>query len=257
MTSDASSGPAILIEDLYKQFEGHEVLRGIDLHVDHGESLVIIGGSGAGKSVLMKHIIGLLTPDRGEVTVLGKSIGKVKQRELYELRKSFGKLFQGAALFDSLPIWENVGFSLLEHTRMRRSEVRRAASETLRQVGLPNVEDRYPAELSVGQRKRVGLARAIVNKPRILLCDEPTTGLDPIMGDVIDNLIVRMRKQLGVTTFTITHDMKSASKIADRIAMLYKGKIIQVDTPEVILRSENDIVRNFVQGKRPSAEKGE
>jgi len=210
--------------------------------------MVVIGGSGSGKSVLMKHVIGLLRPDSGQVLIDGQDITKLSEAELNELRKRFGMLFQGAALFDSLSVWENVGFSLLEHTDLDEAEIRRIVAEKLRMVGLEGIEDMRPAELSGGMKKRVGLARAIAMSPEILLYDEPTTGLDPIMADVINDLILEMKRKLQVTSLTITHDMKSAYKIADRIAMLYRGKIIQVGTPEEIKNSPNPVVQQFITG---------
>jgi len=238
----------IEVVDLHKSFGGKRVLRGVNLGVEKGESMVVIGGSGSGKSVLIKHIIGLLKPDRGSVLVDGKDITGLSEKGLYEIRKKFGMLFQGAALFDSLSVWENVAFFLLRERRMKEEEAREAAVEKLKMVGLSGVEDLMPSELSGGMKKRVGLARAIAYEPEILLYDEPTTGLDPIMADAINDLIVELRESLSVTSVTITHDMHSAYKIADRMAMLYLGEIIEVGTPEEIKNTRNPIVRQFVRG---------
>jgi phospholipid/cholesterol/gamma-HCH transport system ATP-binding protein len=211
--------------------------------------MVVIGGSGTGKSVLIKCIIGILKPERGEIFVAGREIGSLKEKELYELRKKFGMLFQAGALFDSMRVWENVGFGLLQHTSLSEKEVRDRAIEKLNLLGLHRIEDLMPSQLSGGMRKRVSLARAIAMEPEILLYDEPTTGLDPIRADAINELIVEMREKIKVTSITITHDMVSAYKIADRIAMLYQGRIIEVGTPEQIKHSTNEIVQQFIQGK--------
>ncbi|MGA1796398.1 MAG: ABC transporter ATP-binding protein [bacterium] len=240
--------PFIELTGVYKSFNATQVLRGVDLAISRGESMVVIGGSGSGKSVLMKHVIGLLRPDKGKVRVDGRYISDMKRRDLNSFRKKFGMLFQAGALFDSLSVWENVGFSLLQHTRLSTEEVRRRVTEKLAMVGLEGIEDLMPAELSGGMKKRVALARAIATEPEIMLYDEPTTGLDPIMGDVINELILSMREQLTITSLAITHDMKSAYKIADRIAMLYQGEIIQVGTPEEIQETNNPVVYQFITG---------
>jgi phospholipid/cholesterol/gamma-HCH transport system ATP-binding protein len=211
--------------------------------------MVVIGGSGSGKTVLIKCIIGLVRPDRGEIYIDGQEITSLDERRMNEVRKKFGMLFQGGALFDSLRVWENVGFGLRQHTSLHEGEIRRIANEKLRLVGLQQIEDLMPAELSGGMKKRVSLARAIAMEPEILLYDEPTTGIDPIMADAINELIVQMREKLNVTSVAITHDMKSAYHIADRIAMLYQGKIIEVGNPEEIRNSPNPIVQQFIQGK--------
>lgn len=238
----------IEIKELYKSFGKKEVLRGVDLTINKGESMVIIGGSGSGKSVLIKHIIGLLRPDKGSVFIEGLDITKLNEKDLYKVRKKFGMLFQGAALFDSLRVWENVSFFLLRHRGISEKRAKEIATEKLRLVGLVGVEDLMPAELSGGMRKRVGLARAIAHDPEILLYDEPTTGLDPIMADAINDLIVDLKKKLNVTSVAITHDMHSAYKIGDRIAMLYEGKIIEVGTPDEIKNTTNPVVRQFITG---------
>ncbi|MEJ2313213.1 MAG: ABC transporter ATP-binding protein [Nitrospirota bacterium] len=237
----------IEIIDLHKRFGGNPVLRGVDLKVEKGESVTVIGGSGSGKSVLMKHIIGVLRPDSGKVLINGTDLAKLDESGLYTIRKKFGMLFQSAALFDSLSVWENVGFALLRAGHPDK-EVRELASEKLKLVGMVGVENLMPSELSGGMKKRVGLARAIAHNPEILLYDEPTTGLDPIMADAINDLIVSMREKLNVTSVTITHDMHSAYKISDRIAMLYEGKIIETGTPDEIRATTNPIVRQFITG---------
>jgi phospholipid/cholesterol/gamma-HCH transport system ATP-binding protein len=235
----------IEIRNLYKTFGKKEVLAGVDLDIRKGESLVVIGGSGTGKSVLIKCIQGLLVPDCGSIKIDGEeTVGSKKN-----IHDKMGMLFQGAALFDSLSVWENVAFTLLENTKISRSDARLEAIRVLRQVGLaPDVADLSPAELSGGMQKRVGLARAIISKPEIIFFDEPTTGLDPIMADVINDLIIESARCLGATTLTITHDMASARKIADRIAMLYKGKIIWSGTVKEMDKTENPYVRQFIAG---------
>jgi len=239
----------IRVVNLHKSFKANHVLRGVHLEVEPGESMVVIGGSGSGKTVLIKCIIGLIRPDEGQIYVDGLEITSLNEQKMNEVRKKFGMLFQGGALFDSMRIWENVGFGLRQQNRLNEEEVKRIASEKLRLVGLKNIEDLMPAELSGGMKKRVSLARAIAMEPEILLYDEPTTGIDPIMADAINSLIVQMREKLNVTSIAITHDMKSAYKIADRIAMLFQGKIIEVGTTEEIKNSPNPIVQQFIQGK--------
>lgn len=238
----------IEVINLHKSFGNNHVLRGVNLKIEKGESVVVIGGSGSGKSVLIKNIIGLLRPDSGKVIIDGIDITVLKEKELYEVRKKFGMLFQYAALFDSLKVWENVAFALIRQKGLKEEEARKIAIEKLRMVGLVGVEDLMPSELSGGMKKRVGLARAIAHEPEILLYDEPTTGLDPIMADAINDLIIEMRNRLNVTSVAITHDMNSAYKIADRIAMLYNGVIIETGTPEEIKNTENPIVRQFITG---------
>jgi phospholipid/cholesterol/gamma-HCH transport system ATP-binding protein len=240
--------PMIEVIDVHKSFGSHQVLRGASLTVEKGESMTVIGGSGSGKSVLLKHVIGLLFPDRGRVIIDGQNMQNLDGRGLNELRKKFGMLFQMAALFDSLTVWENVGFSLKQHTKMSDAEIRKVATEKLALVGLKDVEDRMPAELSGGMKKRVGLARAIAMNAEIILYDEPTTGLDPITADAINDLIVDLRRKLGVTSVAITHDMQSAYKISDRIAMLYKGQILEIGTPDQIRNTTNPIVKQFITG---------
>lgn len=238
----------IELKGVHKSFGSNHVLRGVDLNIKKGESLVVIGGSGSGKSVILKHIIGLLSPDKGKVFVDSTDLSGLGEDGLNNIRKKFGMLFQSAALFDSMKVWENVGFGLMRHTKMSENDIKETASQKLKLVGLAGVEDLMPSELSGGMRKRVGLARAIAMEPEILLYDEPTTGLDPIMADVIDVLIVEMRERLNVTSVAITHDMKSAYKIADRIAMLYNGVIISSGTPDEIKNTADPVVKQFVEG---------
>lgn len=238
----------IKIENLYKSFGRNEVLRGVDLEIFEGESIVIIGGSGTGKSVLMKCVIGIIKPDSGKIFVDGVDITALGEDELGEVRKKFGMLFQGGALFDSLSVWENVGFGLKQTRDIPDSEIRKIASEKLRLVGLYGVEDLMPAELSGGMKKRVALARAIAMEPEILIYDEPTTGLDPVMAHIITDLILDLKYKLHITSISITHDIHAAYKIADRIAMLYKGRIIEIGTPDEIKSTSNPIVRQFVYG---------
>ena len=236
------------IVNLHKSFNTKQVLCGVNLHINRGETMVVIGGSGSGKSVLIKHIIGLLIPDEGSVTINGVDIFDLSEGELNDTRKKFGMLFQGAALFDSLTVWENVGFALKQHTDLSKEEIRDIASRKLEMVGLRGIEDLMPSELSGGMRKRVGLARAIAMEPEILLYDEPTTGLDPIMADAINDLIVDMKNKINVTGVAITHDMTSAYKIGDRIAMLYEGRIHGVGTPDEIKLSDDPVIRQFITG---------
>lgn len=238
----------IEIINVSKSFNGHKVLDNLNLTLNAGETTVIIGRSGCGKSVLLKHIIGLLRPDSGQVIVDGKDISRMDEKELNLMRMRFGMLFQGAALFDSLNVFENVAFGMIEHTSTKPSEMRKRVKECLSLVGLKDIEEKKPAELSGGMRKRVGLARAICLRPAIMLYDEPTTGVDPIMGDAINDLIVELHNKLNVTSIAVTHDMTSAYKIADRIAMLYNGKIIDVGKPDEIKGSKDPIVKQFITG---------
>ena len=239
----------IEIVDLYKKFGGNEVLRGVNLKIEKGETVVVIGRSGCGKSVLLKHIIGLMKPDGGSILVDGVNVVSLRGDGLYEFRKKFGMLFQGSALFDSLSVWENVGLGLIEHTRLGEEEIRRRALEKLALVGLKDIEDAHPAELSGGMKKRVGLARAIAMDPEVVLYDEPTTGLDPIMADVINELILTLQATLKITSIAVTHDMKSAYKIGDRLAMLYGGKIVFEGTPEEIMHTHDEGIRQLIEGR--------
>jgi phospholipid/cholesterol/gamma-HCH transport system ATP-binding protein len=247
--SQGDGRPLIHIEDLHKAFGSLQVLRGADLDIAKGESMVVIGGSGTGKSVLIKHIIGLLRPDAGKVEVDGHVVAELKRPELGAMRRRMGMLFQYAALFDSMNVEANVSFSLRQHTKMSEAEIADRVEEVLGMVGLSGVQKKWPAELSGGMKKRAGLARAIALGPEIILYDEPTTGLDPILADQINELIIDLRERLNVTSVTITHDMISAYKIGDRIAMLYEGRIEEVGTPEEIQESDNPVVQQFIHGR--------
>jgi len=238
----------IEIKDVHKRFNSLPVLKGVNLKILKGETIAIIGRSGCGKSVLLKHLIGILKPDAGAIMVDGVDITGLKEKELNEYRKRFGMLFQGAALFDSLSIRDNVAFGLEEHLSLPREEVNCRVREYLGMVGLGGIGDKKPAELSGGMRKRVGLARAIAMHPEFILYDEPTTGIDPIMGDIINDLILKLHDRLKVTSIVVTHDMVNAYKVADRIAMLYTGKIIFNGTPEEIKKTDNHAVRQFIAG---------
>lgn len=239
----------IEIRGLSKRFGKKVVLDGLDLTVPKGKNTVVIGGSGTGKSVLIKCVVGLLRPDSGEIRIDGEDVTKMDERELVRVRRKFGMLFQGAALFDSLNVGDNVAFALRRLKMFPERQIQDVVEEKLTMVGLRDIQGLMPAELSGGMKKRVGLARAIAAEPDILLYDEPTTGLDPIMADVINGLIVSLRESLGVTSISITHDMASAYKIADSIAMLYKGKIVEVGAPAEIRGSSNPVVRQFVEGR--------
>ena len=247
--ANASARPKIRIRGLHVAFGTKKVLQGLDLDVGVGESVVIIGGSGVGKSVALKCILGLVEPDVGSIEIDGDELVGLAGRELDRVNAKIGMLFQSAALFDSLQVWENVAFGLMQGQRIERGAARDKAVEKLAQVGLaPDVADLWPAELSGGMRKRVGLARAIASDPEIIFFDEPTTGLDPIMGDVIDKLIVQCVRELGATALSITHDMASARRIADRIAMLHEGRIIWDGPVGAIDKSGNDYVEQFIHG---------
>jgi phospholipid/cholesterol/gamma-HCH transport system ATP-binding protein len=222
--------------------------------VEAGKCLVIIGASGSGKSVMLKHIVGLLTPEKGEVWFQQKRIDTLPERQLMEVRRHFGFLFQMGALFDSLNVFDNIAFPLVEHTHKPADEIQRIVAEKLAMVGLPDVSRKMPAELSGGQRKRVALARAIALSPEVILYDEPTTGLDPIRSDVINELIIKLQQQLMVTSIVVTHDMASAFKVADRIVMLHEGKLIFDGTPLQIQQSADDRVKRFVQGEASEKE---
>ena len=242
--------PKISVRDLYKSFGTKAVLEGINLDVEAGKSLVIIGGSGTGKSVLLKCILGLICHDKGDVFVDGARAGGISHAAQRLVTNQSGMLFQGAALFDSLKVWENVAFRLLNAAHKRDPNAKERALNCLAQVGLsPEIAELKPAALSGGMQKRVSLARAIVSNPKILFFDEPTTGLDPIMSDVINNLIIERVRALGATAITITHDMKSARKIADEIAMMYRGRIIWRGTPDEMDATTNPMVQQFIHGR--------
>lgn len=233
--------------DVHKSFGKQKVLDGLNLQIPDGKITVLLGRSGSGKSVTLKHIIGLIKPDSGKVLVDGEDITKLSGWKLNEFRKKFGMLFQEAALFDSMTVLENVAFPLVEHTKLKWNEIERIAREKLAQVGLEGAEHKLPAHLSGGMKKRVGLARAIILEPKILLCDEPTAGLDPIVASSITELLVEMQKKLGVTMFIISHDVDMALKIADQVAFLYNGKIVFAGTPKDALESANLFVQQFIK----------
>lgn len=239
----------IEIRGLHCSFGKNHVLKGLDLFIREGETLVIIGQSGCGKSILLKHMMGILNPEAGTIRIGGIDISSLTPKELDHFRLKLGMLFQGAALFDSLTVAENVGFSLYEHTALTEDVIRKKIAEKLGLVGLFGIEGLMPAELSGGMKKRVGLARALCSEPKIILYDEPTTGLDPINADVINELILDMQSQLKVTSVVVTHDMKSAYKVANRIAMLYQGKIIGIGTPEEIKNTTDPVIRQFIAGE--------
>jgi phospholipid/cholesterol/gamma-HCH transport system ATP-binding protein len=238
----------IEVRDLKKKFGPQPILDGVNFKIEEGESLVIIGRSGGGKSVLLKHIIGLLKPDSGAVVIDGEDITHLDERNLIRVRSKFGMVFQGAALFDSMNVAENVAFSFRRETKFTEKEIAKKVAEALDMVELPGVEKKRPSELSGGMRKRVGLARAIIYQPRIVLYDEPTTGLDPIVSDSIDKLIMRVTDCLKVTTIVVTHDMRSARRVGHRIVMLHNKKIYVTGTPEDIFASADPVVRQFIDG---------
>lgn len=241
---------AIECIDLHKSFGRHQIHKGINLKIVKGAITYIIGPSGTGKSVLLKQLCGLMPPTKGKVIVNGQDLTQMKPSELIDMRKKFGILFQNAALFDSMTVYENVAFPLVEHTKLPKAEIDRIVSEKLRLVGLRDVEHKMPSELSGGMRKRVGLARAIALEPEIILYDEPTTGLDPIMCDAVDNLIHDTQKQLGITSIVISHDIESTLKIADYIAMLYDGRVVLYGTAEEFKTTDNPYVRQFFSASK-------
>jgi phospholipid/cholesterol/gamma-HCH transport system ATP-binding protein len=259
--SDALTGdgktPAIELRGLFKSFEGTRVLRGLDLAIRPGESITIIGGSGSGKSVLLRLIIGLLKPEAGQILLEGQDIVSLRERELLRVRRKVGMVFQGSALFDSLSVGENVGYALREHTTWDEERIRSRVREALDLVGLEAIEAMQPAELSGGMRKRVGLARALAMEPELMLYDEPTTGLDPIMGDVINELILSTRRRHPVTSIIVTHDMRTAQKVADRVVMLYptsrlrpgEAQVLFDGPPAQLATAPDPRVRQFLEGK--------
>ncbi len=238
----------IEIKNLHKSFNNHNVLNGLSLKIEKGKTTVIIGRSGCGKSVLLKHIMGILIPDKGRILIDNQDISALDEKELNLLRLRMGMVFQGCALFDSLSVGDNVGFALIEHQRLSSAEISRRVRESLAMVGLSGVERLMPAELSGGMKKRVALARAICIKPDIIIYDEPTTGVDPITADIINELINTLHDKLKVTSIAVTHDMKSAYKIADCIAMLYQGKIIARGLPNKIRNTTDPVVHQFING---------
>jgi phospholipid/cholesterol/gamma-HCH transport system ATP-binding protein len=241
---------AIQCIDLHKSFGSNKIHKGISLDIIKGAITYIIGPSGTGKSVLLKQLSGLMPPTSGKVYVDGQDITQMKRNELVKIRKKFGILFQNAALFDSMTVGQNVAFPLIEHTKKSKAEITEIVAEKLRLVGLKGVEEKLPSELSGGMRKRVGLARAIALEPEIILYDEPTTGLDPIMCDVVDDLIHDTQKKLGITSIVISHDIESTLKIADYIAMIYDGKVIHYGTPEDFKNTDNPYVKQFFSASK-------
>ncbi|PKN32874.1 MAG: ABC transporter ATP-binding protein [Deltaproteobacteria bacterium HGW-Deltaproteobacteria-19] len=238
----------IQLVDIHKSFGKQKVLDGLNLTVEEGKTTVIIGRSGGGKSVLLKHIIGLIRPDRGQVLVDGEDITLLNDKDLNEVRKKFGMLFQEAALFDSMNVAENVAFPLREHTKMSNEEIMDIVRNRLNAVGLSDVEEKMPSELSGGMRKRVGLARALAMQPQIILFDEPTTGLDPVMTEAINQLIIETQRAFNLTCVVISHDIQSVFEIGHRVAMLYEGRIIEYGTPEEVRASRNPVMVQFLAG---------
>ncbi|HZK81178.1 MAG TPA: ABC transporter ATP-binding protein [Humisphaera sp.] len=246
--------PLIELKNVYKRFGKLLVLNHVNLAIEERQSLVILGASGSGKSVLLKHIVGLLKPDHGEVWFDGHRIDELSERDLVPIRQQFGFLFQMGALFDSMTVEENVAFPLEEHTKKSKEEIAKIVENTLGMVGLPETRKKMPAQLSGGQRKRIALARAIALEPRVILYDEPTTGLDPIRADVINELILKMQRELTVTNIVVTHDMQSAFKVGDRLVMLYQGKFIFDGTAEQMQASDDPIIQRFVRGEAGAEE---
>ena len=245
---NGSGNDKIVLKNVHKSFTDKKVLTGVDLTIRKGETMVIIGGSGSGKSVTLRHMIGLIDPDKGDVYVDSLCVNKLSEDEHHNIQRKFGMLFQSAALFDSLNVLENVGFMLYRFTDKSDEEIREIVNEKLALVGLKDVETKKPAELSGGMKKRVGLARAIAMSPEMVLYDEPTTGLDPITADMINNLIIDLRDKLNITSVVVTHDMVSARKVGDRLAMLYQGKIIKTGNIEEIDHSDDPRIQQFVKG---------
>jgi phospholipid/cholesterol/gamma-HCH transport system ATP-binding protein len=239
----------ISIRGLTKTFDRVRVLDELDLDIRRGETHVVIGQSGCGKSVLLKHITGLLTPDAGQIFFRDEDITSFTRKKLFQMRMHFGMLFQSSALFDSMSVGENVALPLRKHTEMEEEEIRVMVCDKLRLVGLTDVYDKYPAEMSGGMKKRIGLARAVVMNPAIVLYDEPTTGLDPIMADVINELIMNLQRELEITAIVVTHDMKSAYKVGDHISMLHGGRIIYSGSPDEVRSTDRPIVRQFIEGR--------
>jgi len=244
----------IELRNVYKRFGKLLVLNHVNLSIEQGRCLVVIGASGSGKSVMLKHIVGLLKPDEGEVWFDGRRIDNLSEREMVAVRQQFGFLFQMGALFDSMTVEENVSFPLVEHTTKSKEEINRLVGHKLAMVGLPETRRKMTGELSGGQRKRIALARAIALEPRVILYDEPTTGLDPIRADVINELIIKLQRELKVTSVVVTHDMHSAFKVADRIVMLYQGNFIFDGTVEQIQASADPIIQHFVRGEASEEE---
>ncbi|MDE2216671.1 MAG: ABC transporter ATP-binding protein [Planctomycetota bacterium] len=239
----------IEVVDLYKSFNDHEVLKGVNLKVEKGQSLALIGGSGKGKSVLLKHIIGLTKPDRGKILIDNQDISRLRGKALKQLKERCGIVFQGGALFDSLTVFENIAFPLREKTKMKAQQIRDVVFTELARVGLSGAENKYPAEISGGMKKRVALARCLVMNPEIVLFDEPTTGLDPLIGKAIHKLIRECQKSLKYTAIIVTHEIPAIFSLVDRVAMLFDGKILAIGTPEEIQASKNPMVHQFIHGE--------
>jgi phospholipid/cholesterol/gamma-HCH transport system ATP-binding protein len=239
----------IEIRDLRKSFAAKKVLQGVDLDIASGQTTTIIGGSGSGKSVLFKHIIGLMKPDSGSILVDGEDITRMGESDLYRMVVKFGLVFQSGALFDSMTVGENVAFGIHGRSGLARGDVDAIVGHSLEQVGLADIAHLLPAELSGGMKKRVAIARVIARKPPIIMFDEPTTGLDPIMADIINDLIIKVTDGKGITSIVITHDMVSAYKISDKIAVLFEGRIIETGRPDEIRNTRNAVVRQFIEGK--------
>jgi phospholipid/cholesterol/gamma-HCH transport system ATP-binding protein len=248
VTEISAASPLVRLVGLEKKLGRQKVLKGVNLEIREGERMVIIGRSGGGKSVLLKHILGLMKPDIGEVWFRGKDLVKLTEEQLVPLRKETGMLFQNGALFDSLSVGENVAFPLREKGNISDEDIRKEVTRALKIVDLPNQEQKWPSELSGGMRKRVALARAAIARPALMLYDEPTSGLDPVVSDSINKLMVRLGNELNMTSVIVTHDMVSAREVGDRIAMLHEGKIYIVDEPSTVLGSQDPIVKNFVNG---------
>ncbi|MFQ5629321.1 MAG: ABC transporter ATP-binding protein [bacterium] len=238
----------IEIQNLYKSFDNKPVLQGATLTIEKGASHIIVGQSGCGKSVLLKHIVGLLRPDSGALFIDRQPLVGIKKRELYRIRRKIGMLFQNSALFDSMTVEENISLGVREHRLFSERDIAMKVAEKLEMVGLPGIEKMSPAELSGGMRKRVGLARALMMEPEYVLYDEPTTGLDPIMADVINRMIIRVKENMGVTSIVVTHDMVSAYMVGDRMSMLHDGRMIFTGTPDEIKNTDDTIVQQFITG---------
>jgi phospholipid/cholesterol/gamma-HCH transport system ATP-binding protein len=242
------SDPIIELREIAKSFEEVRVFDGLDLDIQRGETLVVIGRSGSGKSVLLKHITGLIQPDSGVILFEHQDITRFDRKKIFKMRMHFGMLFQSSALFDSMSVGDNVALPLRKHTELGEEEISRIVTEKLKLVGLTDVHDKFPAEMSGGMKKRIGLARAVVMDPQVVLYDEPTTGLDPIMADVINELIRTLQRELKITSVVVTHDMKSAYRVGDRIAMLHEGKIIHSGSPDEVRATDHPILRQFIEG---------
>ena len=247
-SKEIKNQPVIRFLNIWKAFEGQQVLTGLNLDIHKGETVVVIGRSGCGKSVLLRHIAGLMKPDNGEIYFENEDITKFTRKKLFKMRMHFGMLFQSSALFDSMTVGENVSLALEKHTEFSEEKIARIVLEKLDLVGLADVTEKYSSELSGGMKKRVALARAVVMDPEVVLYDEPTTGLDPVMAGVINRLILNLQKELDITSIVVTHDIKSAYMVGDRIAMLHEGEIVYTGTPDQVKNSDNPLIRGFIEG---------